>query len=70
MRRFKTLNDIKCELASTYKQLKAGEITEPKARSLGYLLNIMRAVMESSDLEGRLEKLERIINDKFSSPSH
>ncbi len=68
MRRFRSLSDIRRELADIINQLKADKLSESKAKALGYLLNIMRGVMESSEIEDKLSNLERIINEKFPTP--
>ncbi len=56
------LNDpqaVRRLLGRVVNQLLRDEITEGKARTIGYLANIMVGVMESADLEQRLEALEQ-----------
>ncbi len=69
MKRFNSLCDVRRYIADVIRRLEKDEMTESKARTAGYLANCLKGVMESSDLETRLEKLERIIDEKFA-PTH
>ncbi len=56
------LNDpqaVRRLLGRVVNQLLKDEMTEGKARTIGYLCNIMVGVMESADFEQRLEALEQ-----------
>jgi hypothetical protein len=58
MKRFNNLCDVRRYLASIIRRLEAGELTESRAKTLAYVSNILRGVMESSDIEERIQKLE------------
>lgn len=61
------LNDMKSVnslLARTINSLIAGNIAEDEARAIGYLANILIKGLEKSDLELRLEELEKLLLDK------
>lgn len=54
--------DVKTLLLKVYKRYQEGVITEAKAQKEVYLLNSVLKAIEVTDLEERLEKLEREIN--------
>lgn len=54
--------DVKTLLLKVYKRYQEGTITEAKAQKEVYLLNSVLKAIEVTDLEERLEKLEREIN--------
>ncbi len=60
--RLQTLQDVRRLLAKTVNALNRNEITEERARALGYLAGILRDVIKTGDLEARLEALENSIN--------
>jgi hypothetical protein len=53
---------IRRELASVYRDARAGTIEVQDATRLGYLLDLLRKAYETSELQGRLEVLERTLN--------
>lgn len=57
--RLKTLSDLRRFGAITINQLRRGEITESVARAYGYLLSIMSGLIQTSDLEVRIARLEK-----------
>ena len=60
------LNDMKSVntlLARTINSLIAGNVLEDEARAIGYLANILIKGLEKSDLENRLEELEKTLNN-------
>jgi hypothetical protein len=71
--RMKTLDvgapDIKIEssgqimtlLSDTISQVRKGSIDPRIANSIGYLANVAMRVLEQNDLEGRIEKLEQLL---------
>ncbi|MFA7426028.1 MAG: hypothetical protein WCZ16_13290 [Desulfosarcinaceae bacterium] len=63
-RRLKTLSDARRFLADLINQLNRNEIDEGKARSLGYLLQILSKVIEGDALEARVTALEKQIGEK------
>jgi hypothetical protein len=54
--------DVKRLLLRVYKRYQGGAITEAQAQKEAYLLNSVLKAIETTDLEDRLEKLEREIN--------
>ena len=63
-RRLKTMEDVRRLLADTVNKLNRDEIEINKASKLGYLLQIMARVIEGSDLEKRVTKLEKTLISK------
>lgn len=57
-RRLKTLADVRRHLAAIVNRVESGELDPSTAGRLGYLLNILRAVIERGDLERRVQELE------------
>lgn len=55
----KTLDDIRLELGKVYRDTKAGTLALPMSRQLAYLLQVLASVVKDSDLEARLEALEK-----------
>ncbi len=58
MKRFNNLCDVRRYIADVIRRLEKDEITESKARTAGYLANCLKGVIESSDIEDRIQKLE------------
>jgi len=58
--KLETIGDIKSELARLYRQAKAGEIATQDATRLAYLLNSLAGLIESHDLERRIQALEQL----------
>ena len=56
--RFNKISDIRRFLARVANELDSDMISDGKARSLGYLCNIMKDIIMSGDLESRILKLE------------
>jgi uncharacterized protein YutE (UPF0331/DUF86 family) len=57
--KLRKMADIRRLLARIINQLDADKITESKARGMGYLCNILRDVIECSELESRIALLEK-----------
>lgn len=49
---------VRRELARVYRDARAGRLPTADATRLGYLLDLMRRAIESSDLEARIAALE------------
>lgn len=54
---------IKRFLAKVLNQLNNDEITESKAKSLAYIAQIQLKAIEASDMQDRIEELERIVKE-------
>jgi hypothetical protein len=55
---------IRRELASVYRDARAGRIEVQDATRLGYLLDLLRKAYETDVLQGRLEILERTLTHR------
>ena len=62
--RFNSLQDCKRFLARITNQLNQDEITESKAKSLGYLVSLLQGLIKDDDLEQRLQALEKQMETK------
>ena len=56
--RLRTIDDVRAELARLYREAKAGRREVGDASRLGNLLFILGRMIESSEIEARLQKLE------------
>ncbi|MGX5658178.1 hypothetical protein ACWKWV_00440 [Castellaniella ginsengisoli] len=54
-----TAVDVRKELARLYRSMKVGQIPAADGTKLAYVLNILRQTIETSDIEQRLEALEK-----------
>jgi hypothetical protein len=57
--RLQSLADVRRFTAKTINQVYKNQITIEQGRCLGYLLSILASVIRDSDLEQRIEKLEK-----------
>lgn len=60
-RRLQTLCDVRRYLANLINRLEADEIDQGKAKTLAYMGNILKSVIESGDHEERLQALEEAL---------
>ncbi|MGA2553208.1 MAG: hypothetical protein ABSF20_00290 [Smithella sp.] len=60
-RRLQTTQDLRRYLAGLINRTEAGKIEANLARSLTYMTSILMRAIESSDLEKRIEEIERKI---------
>lgn len=60
MRRLKTSQDIRRYLANLINRAESGETEIMTASKLGYLASILAKVIETSDLEERIKRLEEM----------
>ncbi len=58
-RRLKTLEDVRRYLANLINRTEDGEVDPSLAGKLGYLANSLARVIEGSELEKRVDALER-----------
>lgn len=63
-RQLKTTTDLRRYLANIINRVEAGTLDPSKAGRLGYLVNITKSVIDGSELEERVEKLEAILKEK------
>ncbi len=67
-KRLKTLGDVRRYLAGLLNRYEAGEIDETHMKACAYVSNILTSTIKDSDLEERIEKLEREINERNNAP--
>lgn len=58
-RRLKTLEDVRRYLANLINRTEAGKVDPGLAGKLGYLANSLAKIIEGSELEKRVDVLER-----------
>lgn len=63
-RRLKTLEDVRRYLANLINRTEAGKVESGLAGKLGYLANSLAKIIEGSDLEKRVDVLEKEIKQK------
>lgn len=56
--RLNTIDDVKAEMARLYRSAKAGQIETQDASRLANMLSILSRMIEGSDIEARLIRLE------------
>ncbi|MDA3897339.1 MAG: hypothetical protein PF482_14480 [Desulfobacteraceae bacterium] len=59
--RLKKMADVRRFLSKIINQLDGDEIAESKCRTLAYGCSVLKTIIETGDLETRLEALERDI---------
>lgn len=52
-------SDVRVELARLYRSARKGDLPISDAARLGYLLSLLGRLIETSDLEQRIERLEK-----------
>ncbi len=62
-RRLKKMSDIRRFLAFVINQTSNGEIDLAMSGKLGYLLQILARVVQSSEIEQRIERIEKRLGD-------
>ena len=58
-KRLKTLGDVRRYLANLINRVEDGQMDQARAAKLAYVSNILISCIKDGDLESRLEKLER-----------
>lgn len=56
--RLKSIENVRAQLACTYRELKAGTLEPGMGRVRIYCLYVLANVIQTSDLEKRIEQLE------------
>ncbi len=62
--RLLTIGDVKKELARLYREARAGQVDSQAASRLANMLSILGRLIEGSDLERRLEELEKALDEQ------
>jgi hypothetical protein len=60
-RRLKTIHDVRRYLAGLINRVEAGNVEPGLAGKLGYLANSLARVIEGSELEKRVDELEKTL---------
>ena len=63
-RRLKTLSDIRRYLAGLINRVEAGEVDPSVMSKLAYVSNVLAGIIKDSDIEKRIEQLERQVEGK------
>lgn len=58
-RRLKTLSDLRRWMADAGNRLERGEIDTNQARCISYMCSVMSGIIQTGDLEQRVEALEQ-----------
>ena len=58
-----TAKDIKTLLLKTFRGLKRGELSESQAYREVFILNSILKAIELTDIQERLEKIERVLSE-------
>ena len=64
MKRLQNAQDLRRYLASLINRVESGEVEVNLGKSLAYMSSILLRIIEGSDLEGRVEQLERKLETK------
>ncbi|MEA2562254.1 MAG: hypothetical protein QOH06_3758 [Acidobacteriota bacterium] len=62
--RLSTLTSVRQEMARVYREARRREIPEQFAGRLVYMLSLIGKIIEGSDLEQRVSKLERKVGER------
>lgn len=62
--RLKTLNDLRRHLASLINKAESGELNISALSKLSYAINILSGIIQGSDIEQRLEQLEKQLENQ------
>ena len=63
-KRLKTTSNLRRYLANLVNRVESGEVEPAKASKIGFLINILAKLIEGTELEKRVEELEKAINNK------
>lgn len=63
-RRLTTMSDLRRYLGALINELRAGQIDPSLAGKIGFLLNILKGVISDSELERRIEQLEKEVQNE------
>lgn len=63
--RLNSIGDVCHCLKKTINELRRGEIEIAEARARGYLLNILFSALQDSEIEQKLDRLEKKIDDSL-----
>lgn len=66
-RRFKSLDDLRRYGADVLNRLESGQLDDSEAKGRMYCVNILSNVISSSEIEGRLDKLEQAVTEDTNS---
>ena len=61
-RRLKSMADLRRYIAGLINRVEMGKMDPGIASRLGYLANILKGIIEGSNLEARVEELEKMLS--------
>ena len=64
--KLKTADDVRCELARVYRDMRQGRIEMADGTKLAYVLTQLIKAIETGIIEARMESLERILVERKS----
>ena len=62
--RLRTIGDVATFLAKLINQVNRDEIEVTKASRLGYLFNLLIGALKDSEVEDRISKIEKALNER------
>lgn len=62
-KRLKSTSDLRRYLANLVNRVESGEVEPAKASKIGFLINILAKLIEGTELEKRVEELEKALNN-------
>ena len=62
--RLRTIQDVSSYLAQLIRRVDRDDIPLTKGRSLAFMCNTLKSCLEASDIEKRVEELERQFNER------
>ena len=68
--RLNSIGDVCTCLKKTINELRRGEIEIAEARARGYLLNILFSALQDSEMEQKLERLEKKMDDSLGKQNN
>ena len=62
-KRLKSTSDLRRYLANLVNRVERGEVEPAMASKIGFLINILAKLIEGTELEKRVEELEKTLNN-------
>ena len=64
--KLKTADDVRCELARVYRDMRQGRVEMADGTKLAYVLGQLNKAIETGIIEQRMESLERVLKGRKS----
>jgi hypothetical protein len=62
--RLASLSEVRFEMGRVYRQMRSGKVKSQDGTRLAYVLSMIGKLIESSDLQARLEALEKAMSQR------